>query len=180
MIISLIAALGRNSGIGYKNALPWRLPADLAFFKEKTSGHHVLMGRKTFESIGRVLPGRTFIVVTRQKDFEAKDCIIAESIEKALQIAKDRGETELMIIGGMDIYRQAMEFADRLYLTRVDAEPEADAFFPEVNPSEWSILAEITKAADEKNAYGMTFVTLDRKRDGVVAPVGFEPTTNGL
>lgn len=163
MIISLIAAVGRNLGIGYQNALPWRLPADLAFFKEKTSGHHVLMGRKTFESIGRVLPGRTFIVVSRQKDLKAADCIIVDSIERGMEIARDRGETELMVIGGMEIYRQAIGLADRLYLTRVDTEPRADAFFPEIRDDEWARVSETEKAADEKNAFAMKFVTLERQ-----------------
>ena len=157
MLISIIAAMGRNRAIGYKNTLPWRLPADLQRLKQLTLGHHILMGRKTFESIGRPLPGRTSIIITRQKDFQAEGCLIAHSLGEAIDLAKSHGEQEAFIIGGAEIYAQALSIADRMYLTLVDAEPEADAFFPEFDENLWEKIAGKFVAADEKNQYAVTF-----------------------
>ena len=160
MLISIIAAMGRNHAIGYKNTLPWRLPTDLQRFKQLTLGHHILMGRKTFESIGRPLPGRTSIIITRQKDFQVKGCLITHSLDAAIELAKSRGEQEAFIIGGGEIYAQALSKADQMYLTMVEAEPEADAFFPEFDENLWENSAEEIVAADEKNQYTMKFITL--------------------
>jgi dihydrofolate reductase len=162
MILSIIAALGRNRAIGYQNTLPWRLPADLQRFKRLTLGHHLLMGRKTYESIGRPLPGRTSIIITRQPEFLAPDCLIVHSLAEAIALAQTRGEQEAFVIGGAEIYAQALPQADRLYLTLVDAAPTADAFFPEFDEPEWEKLEAEEFCADEKNPYAMTFVTLAR------------------
>ena len=163
MLISIIAAMGRNRAIGYKNTLPWRLPADLQRFKQLTLGHHILMGRKTFESIGRPLPGRTSIIITRQKDFQAEGCLMAHSLDEAIDLAKSRGEQEAFIIGGAEIYAQALPVADRMFLTLVDAEPEADAFFPECDENLWEKVGEEIVAADEKNSYKMNLINLCSK-----------------
>ncbi len=162
MTLSIIAALGRNRAIGYQNTLPWRLPADLQRFKQLTMGHHLLMGRKTFESIGRPLPGRTSIIITRQADYKAEGCLIVHSLEEAIAIAQTRGEQEAFVIGGADIYAQALPLADRMYLTWVDAEPEADVFFPAFDELGWETSDEVEFAADEKHPYAMRFVTLKR------------------
>jgi dihydrofolate reductase len=162
MILSIIAALGRHRAIGYRNTLPWRLPADLQRFKQLTLGHHLLMGRKTYESIGRPLPGRTSIIITRQPEFSAAGCLVVHSLEEAIALAQTRGEQEAFVIGGAEIYAQALPHADRLYLTLVDAAPEADAFFPAVDESDWTKTETTQHRADEKNPYAMTFVNWAR------------------
>ena len=162
MHISIIAAMGRNRAIGYKNTLPWRLPADLQRFKQLTLGHHILMGRKTYESIGRPLPGRTSIIITRQPNFQAEGCLIAHSLDEAITLAQSRGEQEVFIIGGAEIYAQALSIADRMYLTLVDAEPEADAFFPEFDENLWEKIDEKFALADEKNLYAAEYFLLTR------------------
>lgn len=163
MLISILVAMGRNRAIGFQNALPWRLSADLKRFKELTMGHHILMGRKTYESIGRVLPGRTSIVITRQMDFQAEGCLIVHSLDEAIALAKARGEQEAFIIGGAEIYAQSLPHADRLYLTLVDAAPEADVFFPAFVEADWQAQDTITVEADDKNQYASTFTVLHRK-----------------
>ena len=163
MLISIIAAMGRNRAIGYQNTLPWRLPTDLQRFKQLTLGHHMIMGRKTFESIGRPLPGRTSIIITRQKDFQAEGCFIAHSLDAAIALAKSRGEQEAFVIGGAEIYAQALSKADRMYLTLVEAAPEADAFFPLFDEILWTRVEEETVTADEKNQYEMKFITLENR-----------------
>src|SRR6266508_3978896 len=122
--------MDRKRGIGVDNKLPWRLSADLKRFRELTMGHHVIVGRKTFESIGKPLPGRQMIVVTHNSEFKAEGCIIAASVQAALTVAQERGETEVFVIGGAEIYSQTLEIADRLYLTQVHAHVTADTFFP--------------------------------------------------
>ncbi len=163
MLISIIAAMGRNRAIGYKNTLPWRLPTDLQRFKQLTLGHHMIMGRKTFESIGRPLPGRTSIIITRQKDFQVEGCLIAHSLDAAIELARASGEPEAFIIGGAEIYAQALSKADRMYLTLVEAAPEADAFFPAFDEILWTRVEEETVTADEKNQYEMKFITLENR-----------------
>ena len=163
MTISIIAALGRNRAIGYQNTLPWRLPADLQRFKQLTMGHHMLMGRKTFESIGRPLPGRTSIIITRQLDYEAEGCLIVHSLDEAIALATARGEHEAFIIGGADIYAQSLPLADRMYLTWVEAEPEADAFFPVFDENAWESSEEVVFVVDEKHQYAMRLVTLQKR-----------------
>ena len=163
MTLSIIAALGRNRAIGYQNQLPWRLPADLQRFKRLTMGHHMLMGRKTFESIGRPLPGRTSIIITRQLDYEAEGCLIVHSLDEAIALAQTRSEQEAFVIGGADIYAQALPLADRMYLTWVEAEPVADASFPAFDENEWEASEQEGFAADQKHKHAMRFVTLQKR-----------------
>lgn len=163
MLISIIVAMGRNRAIGLQNTLPWRLSADMQRFKQLTMGHHILMGRKTYESIGRPLPGRTSIIITRQPEFQAEGCLVAHSFDEAVKLAQARGEQEAFVIGGGEIYAQALPQADRLYLTLVEAAPEADAFFPELANDNWQRGAEQFVAADEKNQYDSRFFLLTRE-----------------
>ncbi|MFE8601962.1 dihydrofolate reductase [Archangium violaceum] len=137
--VSAIVAMATNRCIGRDNTLPWRLPADLKRFKQLTMGHTLVMGRKTYESIGRPLPGRTMVVVTRQRDYAPEGVQVAHSLELALELA--RGD-EVFIAGGADLYRQAMPHVRRLYLTRIDRDYEGDTFFPEVDLSGWKLVAE--------------------------------------
>lgn len=162
MLISIIVAMGRNRAIGFQNTLPWRLSADMQRFKRLTMGHHILMGRKTYQSIGRPLPGRTSIIITRQPDFQSEGCLVVHSLDEAVALAQARGEQEAFVIGGAEIYAQALPIADRLYLTLVDAAPEADAFFPEFDAARWQRGEEIGVEADEKNQYASTFILLHR------------------
>src|SRR5215470_11008756 len=149
--------MDRNRGIGVDNKLPWRLSADLKRFRELTMGHHIIVGRRTFESIGRPLPGRRMIVVTRDRNYRAEGCDIAHSVEDATRLARERNESEVFIGGGAEIYAQSIGIADRMYLTFVDAEVAADAFFPEFDESEWSERESTYQPADEKNQYAFTF-----------------------
>jgi dihydrofolate reductase len=161
MTISIIAAVATNGVIGRGNALPWRLSADLKHFKALTMGHHLVMGRKTFASIGRPLPGRTTIVVTRNDSFAADGVLRAASLEEAIAIAA--GDAEIFIAGGADIYAQSLIRADRMYITRVHAEPDGDAFFPEFDDvNEWELVDSEHFEADEKNEYPFSFLTYRR------------------
>lgn len=137
--LCLIAAMGENRVIGVDNQLPWRLPGDLKYFKARTLGKPVVMGRKTFESIGRPLPGRLNIVVTRNPDWQAAGVQVAHSLDAALALAAAAAPEEIMLIGGAELYRQALPQADVLYLTEIDAEFAGDAFFPEVDLARWRI-----------------------------------------
>ena len=163
MIVSIIAAMDRKRGIGVNNRLPWRLSADLKRFRELTMGHHIIVGRKTFESIGRPLPGRRMIVVTRDRNYKAEGCDLAHSVEDAINLARERGESEAFICGGAEIYARSIDVADRMYLTSVDAEVAADTFFPEFDEREWSERASFYQPADEKNQYPFTFRALVRR-----------------
>jgi dihydrofolate reductase len=169
VIVSIIAAMDRKRGIGADNKLPWRLSADLKRFRELTMGHHIIVGRKTFESIGRPLPGRRMIVVTRDRNYKAEGCDIAHSVEDATRLARERGESEAFICGGAEIYAQSIGTVDRMYLTFVDAEVAADTFFPEFDEREWGEQASDYQPADEKNQYPFTFKLMVRK--GSQAPL---------
>lgn len=160
--ISLIVAAAENGVIGRDGGLPWHLPADLARFKSLTMGKPLVMGRRTFESIGRPLPGRRNIVVTRQADFEAPGCDVVGSIDEAIEAASDADE--IMVIGGGDLYRQVLPRADRVYLTRVHVECDGDVRFPELDPRQWSTAGKATHEADDTNDFGFTTMTLDRTR----------------
>ena len=160
MIISLIAAMDKNRLIGVKNGLPWHLPADFKHFKEVTMGKPVIMGRKTFESIGKALPGRKNIVISRA-GFAAEDVSVVDSIEKALEAVA--GADEVMIIGGASFYEQMIDRADRMYLTYVDAECEGDAWFPGFEANDWDVIEEKSYPADDKNNYAFRIVTYQRK-----------------
>ncbi len=159
MKISLIVAVARNGVIGRDNALPWRLSADLRRFKRLTMGHSVIMGRKTYESIGKPLPGRKFIGVSRNWDAAPAGVTLARSIEEALAEA---GGDEVFILGGSEVFRLTLPVADRLHLTLVDAHVEGDTFFPEIDPSEWSLVSREDHVADDANEYPVSFLVYDR------------------
>ena len=160
MIISLIAAMGRNRVIGINNTLPWRLPADLKHFKQITMGKPVLMGRKTYESIGKPLPGRTNIIVSGDRDYQVPGCIVVHSINAALTAAA--GHEEIMVIGGASFYQQLLPRADRLYLTLIDENFTGDAWFPEYTPAKWREVERQDFAANEANPYNHSFVAMER------------------
>jgi dihydrofolate reductase len=164
LIISLIVAMDEKRGIGKAGELPWRLSSDLKRFRELTMGHHMIVGRKTFESIGKPLPGRQTIVVTRDMSYRAEGCLVVSSIPAALALAKERGETEAFVIGGAEIYAQTLDMADRVYLTQVHVEVNADTFFPELNFDAWAEKESTFQPADEKNQYSFTFKLLERKQ----------------
>lgn len=158
-ILSFVVAMARNGVIGRDNQLPWRLPADLRHFKAITMDKPVVMGRKTFDSIGRPLPGRANIVVTRDPAYRAEGCRVVHSIEAALAAAGDAAE--VMIIGGADFYRQLLPRADRIYLTFIDAEFEGDTWFPELDPARWQERSREDHAPDEQNPYPYSFILLE-------------------
>jgi dihydrofolate reductase len=160
MIISMIAALSNNGVIGRDNALPWHLPEDLKYFKRVTMGKPLLMGRKTYESIGRPLPGRTNIVLTRQPDFDALGVVVVNTPEQALGKARLLDAAELMVIGGEDVYRTMLPLAQRLYLTRLDINVVGDAFFPQLEPGQWRECSRQNIAADEDTC-AHSFVVLE-------------------
>lgn len=158
--IVLVAALGRNRVIGHQGKMPWHLPADLAHFRRVTLGHPVLMGRKTFAAIGRALPGRTNIVVSRNAPELPEGVILAHTLAEALETA---GDGPVMVIGGGEIYRQLLPRATRMELTWVDAEPVGDAVFPEWNDREWRLESMEVRQPDEKNEYRLVFCSMKRK-----------------
>ena len=161
MIISLIAAMDKNRLIGRENGLPWHLPADFKHFKEITMAKPVVMGRKTFESIGKPLPGRKNIVISRS-GFAAEGIIVVDTIEAALKEAASA--EEVMVIGGASFYEQMIDKADRLYLTHVDAECEGDAWFPDFDSIQWDVVSEEKYNADEKNNYSFTIKCYQRRK----------------
>jgi len=164
MTLSAIVAIDKNGVIGKDDDIPWYLPADLKYFKRRTLNHHIIMGRKTFESIGRPLPKRTNIVVTRNPFFVASNCLVAGSLQEAIDLARNNGEDEAFIIGGGTIYEQAMPLIDRLYLTEVDTAVETgEVFFPAVDPAVWFEVSSEAHQPDEKNPHAYTFKVLERK-----------------
>jgi dihydrofolate reductase len=158
--ISLIVAMAKNRVIGADNKIPWHLPNELKLFKSLTMGHHIVMGRKTYESINRLLPGRTTVIVTRQRDYRVPGAIVAHSVREALEASK--GDDEILVIGGADLFRETLPVADRLYLTVVDAEPEGDTFMPEFDLRAWRETSSQDFAPDEKHAHGYRFTIYDR------------------
>lgn len=164
MTLSAIVAIDKNGVIGKDYDIPWHLPADLKYFKRRTLNHHIIMGRKTFESIGRPLPKRTNIIVTRNPFFVVSNCLVAGSLQEAIDLARNNGEDEAFIIGGGTIYKQAMPLIDRLYLTEVDTVVEdGEVFFPEVDPAIWAESSSELHQPDEKNPHAYTFKVLERK-----------------
>ena len=166
MIVSLIVAVSTNGVIGKNNDLVWHLPNDMMFFKETTMGHHVIMGRRNFESIPhkyRPLPNRTNIVITKQVDYKAEGCVIVNSIGAALEIAKNNAENESFIIGGGQIYKLALEenIIDKIYLTQVHHSFEGDTFFPKLS-SDWKEINKVKNKADERHSYDYDFITLKK------------------
>ena len=162
--------MSENGVIGRGNALPWHLPADLKRFKQLTTGHTIIMGRKTFESIGKPLPGRRSIVITRNMKWKAPSGVeVAHDLDGALQTARSGGNQEIFIIGGAEIFRQALPLADRIYLTLVLAMMAGDAKFPEINPSHWELLETTNREADGDNAYAMSFQVYERVHTALTA-----------
>ena len=164
MSISLIFAASENQVVGRDNRLPWHLPADLQFFKRTTMGHPIIMGRKTFESVGRPLPGRPNIVITRQQGYEREGIMVVSSLSEAIEKAASFKSGEIFITGGSEIFRQAMPLAQRIYLTRIHAVVEGDAYAPELETGQWELLSSEPHPADEKHAYAFTFEVWERKR----------------
>lgn len=160
-MITLIAAAAENNALGKDNDLLWHLPNDFKRFKEITSGHHIILGRKTFESFPKPLPNRTHIIITRQKEYLVENCIVVHSLEDAIAIAPQN--EEVFIIGGAQIYEQSIPLADKIDLTRVHTSLDADAFFPEFDTSEWNLVFSEKHFKDEKHQYDFTFETYLKK-----------------
>ncbi len=162
MIVSMIVAVSENGVIGKDGDIPWRLSADLQRFKHLTMDHHLIMGRKTYESIGRPLPGRKMVIITHQEDFVAPGCEVVHSLEDAISLAEKAGETEVFIAGGASIYAEAFPKAQRLYYTQVNAEVDGDTFFPTFSEEDWQINENIEYPADLRNDHSFTFIFLER------------------
>lgn len=162
MNLALVVAAADNDVIGVHNTLPWRLPEDLKRFKALTMGKPIIMGRKTFDSIGKPLPGRTNIVVTRQPQLQLEGCVVVASVADALRRAAELHADEALIIGGAQIYREVLPQAHRIYLTRVHAHVDGDAHLPALNPREWRETAREDYSADERHAYAYSFIVLER------------------
>ncbi|MFZ9046896.1 MAG: dihydrofolate reductase [Cyclobacteriaceae bacterium] len=168
MKISMIAAMSRNRVIGKENDLPWHLPDDFHYFKESTSGRHVIMGRKNYESLPhrfRPLPNRINIVMTRNQSFQAEGVIVAKNLDAALKVAKDNNEQEAFIIGGGQIYALGLEYADCIYLTEVDADIDGDTYFPKFDASRWTEVERSHHPIDDRHTYAFDFVTYSKNRD---------------
>ena len=161
MKVSIIVTIGKNKVIGKDNSLPWKLPADMKHFKELTTGKPVIMGRKTFESIGKPLPNRTNFIITRNQEYKAEGCVVVHSIDEALKASE--GNEEVMVIGGAQIYKEFLPRANKMYLTIIDADFEGDAFFPEYNIEEWEETSYEEHERDAENQYDYRFMTLERK-----------------
>ena len=159
--VSLIVAMANNRVIGVNNTLPWHLPADLKHFKALTMGHHIVMGRKTYESIGKPLPGRTSVVVTRNASYSAPGVTAVNSLPAAISACDD--DDEIFVIGGAELYLQAITLADRIYLTEIDADIRGDAYFPEFNPGEWQEVSRETHSQPEPQLLQYHFVIYNRK-----------------
>lgn len=161
-MFTIIAAASENNALGKNNELVWHLPNDFKRFKALTTNHYIIMGRKTFESFPKPLPNRTHIIITRQKNYSAPEgCIIVDSLKKAINLCpKDQ---ENFIIGGGEIYKQSMEIADKIELTRVHTKVDADTFFPEIDKNEWNLIATESHPKDEKHAFDFTYLTYTKK-----------------
>lgn len=163
MEISIIVAKSQNNVIGKDNKLIWHLPADLAYFKKRTSNHHIIMGRKTHESIKKKLPNRENIIISRNEDYTpAEGCVLVDSLDKAIDLARGNNETEAFIVGGSQIYEAAIEMADKMYITEINAEFKGDIHFPEFNQDEWREISRFDCYKDEANPYDYSFVTYQK------------------
>ncbi|THE10388.1 dihydrofolate reductase [Bacillus timonensis] len=160
-MISLLLAMDKNQLIGKDNDLPWRLPADLAYFKRVTMGHPIIMGRKTYDSIGRPLPGRENIIVTRDTSYKAEGCMVIHSIEEIVKMSEET-QQELFVIGGAEIFKEILPNTDRLYITEIDEEFEGDTYFPAFDKSEWKVISKEKGIKDEKNPYEYTFFVYEK------------------
>ena len=166
MIVSMIAAMGSNRVIGKDNDIPWDLPDDFKYFKDTTKGHHVIMGRKNWESLPhsfQPLPGRTNIVITRQDHYDTKGEPVVKSLEDALEIPRKNGESEAFIIGGGEIYRMGLSFADRIYLTEINADFEGKVTFPHFDESEWIETSRVNHPTDDRHRFSFDFVVYSKK-----------------
>jgi dihydrofolate reductase len=168
MLISLIVAMDEANGIGKGNQIPWHLSSDLKRFQRLTMGHHILMGRKTYQSIGKILPGRISLVISRQPDekifsFPDEDRFVFPSPGLALDFARRRGESEVFIIGGGEIFNQTITIADRIYLTLVHTLANCDTYFPSIDPSAWKIIEKIQYPQDSKNQFPFSYITYNRQ-----------------
>ena len=157
-----MVARADNRVIGKDNNLVWHMPADLKYFKETTMGHYAIMGRKTYESVDKPLPGRTNIIVTRQPDYHRAGCIVVHSVEEAFRLGEENGQEEVFILGGSQIYELTIAMADRIYLTEIKAEFEGDSYFPEIDHSKWTEVKREAHEPDEKNPHPYAFVVLER------------------
>lgn len=162
--LSLLVAAAENNVIGKNNQLPWNLPEDLKYFKNKTWGMVLVMGRKTFESLGKPLPGRKSIVITRDKDWKYENVEVVHSVEDAIEKAKQFGVKEILVLGGAEIFKQVMPQAERIYITRVHHSFEGDAYFPEFSNEDWKLVKSHFFHADEKNKYSLTFEVWERTK----------------
>lgn len=161
-VITMIAAAAENNALGKDNDLVWHLPDDFRRFKELTTGHHIIMGRKTFETFPKPLPNRTHVVITRKKDYNKEGAVVVNSLEEALELAKD--DEQPYIIGGGEIYSLALPKADRIELTRVHGTFEADAFFPEIDENNWKLVSSTFHPKDERHEYAFTYLTYERAK----------------
>ena len=167
MLVSAIVAMDKNKVIGVNNGIPWYLPADFRYFKRKTMEHHIIMGRKCFDSIGKPLPKRTNIILTRNPYFIATGCLVFHSLEEALTLAYENGEEECFIIGGTEIYKLAWEYLDRLYITEVDTEVEFKkedhvVYFPDIDNDHWTEVSKDLRESDHKNEFNYTFKVFEK------------------
>jgi len=160
-MITLIAAVAENNALGKDNQLLWHLPDDFKRFKALTSGHYIIMGRKTFESFPKLLPNRTHVIITRQKDYQPEGCIVVNSLEKAIAVCPK--DEDVFVIGGGEIYKQSINIADKVDVTRVHQPFEADTFFPKIDSAQWQLVFEEFHAKDERHAFDFTFQTFVRK-----------------
>lgn len=162
-MISFIVAMDKNNVIGQKNDMPWHLPRDLKFFKEKTTGHTIVMGRKTFESIGRVLPNRKHIVITRDGSNLPEEVEVFDDIKKVIDLATKTDE-EIFVLGGGDIFKQLLPYADRLYVTFIDESFKGDVYFPEIPRDQFVEVSKVKGINDEKNPYDYYFIEYERRK----------------
>ena len=162
MIISLVVAAATNNAIGKEGQMPWHLPNDMKHFKNVTWGMPVVMGRKTFESLGKALPGRKNIVITRQEGWSAENTVVVKSLEDALFVAAQTDALEVMVIGGGEIYKAYFDKAKRIYMTRVEVTPDADTFFPVIDGKQWQLISQRNHEADEKNPFNYSFQQWER------------------
>lgn len=158
--LTLIAAAGEHNELGKNNDLVWHLPDDFKRFKKITSGHHIIMGRKTFDSFPQPLPNRTHVVITRKENYKKPGIIVVHSMERAIELTKD--DPQPFVIGGGEIYKMAMDAADKIELTRVHGKFEADTFFPEIDESHWKVVSEEYHEKDERHQYAFTYLTYER------------------
>ncbi len=161
-MISIIVAMGANRVIGKDNKIPWRLPADMAYFKKTTTGHTVVMGRKTFESIGKPLPERRNIVLTHTRDFQAQGCQVVHSLEDILKLAEANLQEEIFIIGGDTVYSLFFPYSDRLYVTLIEHHFDGDTFFPVIDSMQWNLVSKIKGMTDEQNIFEHHFLLFEK------------------